>query len=309
MSYLRLGCIVVFFSLLFSGASVQAQHPTKPPKTWWPDANTGLMWTGEPLFKIASGKQAFDAAVDYCSTLDLAGVSGWRLPTLDEVKAATISERVVSPIEIVDEMGTHGGWKKVPGAAVPHDILFFRGGMAEGQGAIWTSTIAEGQSVWMVSIGDLIGWTLGTPYFHYDLAKSNDPRFFGRMCVRPIDPDLFQLVKEAPPTRPISSVDDLKPYVPLHKAQLAFKAGSYQESIAQAQNALQIKPNFAPAYWAMGLSYGKMGQWKDAVANLKMAIKYDKLYPAAKQALQWAQEREKAAKKGIPPAGPDPVWN
>ncbi|MGC2479629.1 MAG: tetratricopeptide repeat protein, partial [Candidatus Sulfotelmatobacter sp.] len=59
---------------------------------------------------------------------------------------------------------------------------------------------------------------------------------------------------------PVPDLATLKPYVPLNKARLAYQAGQYQESINQAKNALWLKPDFASAYWAMGISYGMLAR-------------------------------------------------
>jgi hypothetical protein len=47
------------------------------------DEATGLMWQkGEP------SEKTWQAAMDYCSNLSLAGHSDWRLPSLEELKTA-----------------------------------------------------------------------------------------------------------------------------------------------------------------------------------------------------------------------------
>jgi len=117
-------------------------------------------------------------------------------------------------------------------------------------------------------------------------------------CARPMEADLLQLAKGAQVNAPVPGILTLKAYVPLNKARLAYQAGQYQESINQAKNALLVKPDFAPAYWAVGISYGMMGQWDLAITNLETALKIDKDYGDAKYALKWAKDRQKAARTG-----------
>ena len=87
-----------------------AQGWTKDPTTWWPDSSTGLMWAGQvhgnphpnPNDQFACcvlGRNglSWQQANDYCSALQLGGFAGWRLPTLDEVKAATVIRKTVDP--------------------------------------------------------------------------------------------------------------------------------------------------------------------------------------------------------------------
>jgi hypothetical protein len=59
----------------------------------------------------------------------------------------------------------------------------------------------------------------------------------------------------------------------------------------------------------MGISYGMLDQWDQAVSNLQSALKIDKDYRDAETALQWAKDGLKAAKKGKQPKEPSPTWN
>lgn len=62
---------------------------SKIPTTWWPDASTGLMWTGQSSFSLR-GVMTWDDAGIYCSSLTLGGFSGWRLPTIPEMRSENI---------------------------------------------------------------------------------------------------------------------------------------------------------------------------------------------------------------------------
>jgi hypothetical protein len=46
-----------------------------------------------------------------------------------------------------------------------------------------------------------------------------------------------------------------------------------------------------------------------AITNLEAALKIDKDYGAAKDALKWAKEGQSAAKKGKCPKAQNPQWN
>jgi tetratricopeptide (TPR) repeat protein len=65
----------------------------------------------------------------------------------------------------------------------------------------------------------------------------------------------------------------------------------------------------ATAYWGIGISYGRLGQWDQAISNLQSALKIDKDYRDAETALKWAKDGLKAAKKGKQPKEPSPTWN
>ena len=124
-----------------------------------------------------------------------------------------------------------------------------------------------------------------------------------------MEAEILQFAKDAQVNVPVPDILTLKAYVPLNKARIAFHAGQYQESIDQAKNALWVKSDFAPAYWGMGISYGMMGQWDFAITNLEAALKIDKDYGDAKDALKWAKEGQKAAKSGGKIKTQSPQWD
>ena len=119
----------------------------------------------------------------------------------------------------------------------------------------------------------------------------------GAICVRSMEPDLLQVAKTAEPYLPVPDVQILKNYIPLNKARLAYQAGNYQESITQAQIAISLKADPATAYWGIGISYGMLGQWDQAISNLQSALAINKNSNDAKTAMKWAQDGLKAAKK------------
>jgi hypothetical protein len=98
-------CLIVFGTQFspaqnFCAASNLAQFSSAQRKgltTWWPDPSTGLMWTGQAWGNKMNWKQASD----YCAASNLGGFSGWRLPTLDELKAITYYHHVTLPAKNV----------------------------------------------------------------------------------------------------------------------------------------------------------------------------------------------------------------
>jgi tetratricopeptide (TPR) repeat protein len=127
-------------------------------------------------------------------------------------------------------------------------------------------------------------------------------------CVRNMEPDLLELAKASQVPSPVPNVQMLRAYVPIAQAHASFTAGQYQAAITQANSALALNPKSAPALWALGVCYGLLGQWDQAVTNLESAVKIDKNFNHGKDALKWAREGQKVAKKGESPKGNAPVW-
>lgn len=282
-SPLVLLCLVVFSTQLFAA-------PLKDPTTWWPDPSTGLMWAG----RTPATGMIWKEANDYCASLKLGGYSGWRLPTLDEIKTITAYK------QISDNDNTE------------HYYLQWKGGITAF--SVWTSTLNDDEHAWVVRSGE----ALSVPSFMNFLVHGPDTnhligkmttRWGSALCTRPMQAGLYQLSKDAQVNIAVADVATLEAYVPINKARLAYRAGQYQESIYQAQNALSLKADLAPAYWGMGISYGMTGQWDLAIINLEAALKIDKEYGDAKNALKWAKEGQKAAKTGGKNKAPNPQWN
>ena len=135
-----------------------------------------------------------------------------------------------------------------------------------------------------------------------------DP-YMGGICVRSMTPDLLEAAKAAEVYLPVPDLQTLETFIPLNKARLAYQAGNYQESIAQAQIAISLKADPATAYRGIAISYGMLGHWDQAISNLQSALKIDKDYRDAETALKWANDGLKAAKKGKQPKEPSPKWN
>jgi tetratricopeptide (TPR) repeat protein len=124
-----------------------------------------------------------------------------------------------------------------------------------------------------------------------------------------MEAELLQIAKDAQVSHPVSDVEALKKYVPLNKARLAYQAGQYQESVTLAQQALAFNDDPVSVYYGLGIAYGRLGQWDQALANLGSARKIDKDSTLVKAALKWAKKGRKAAAKGRQAKEKPPVWD
>jgi Protein of unknown function (DUF1566) len=307
MSVLKnhVGVFLIFLCLLFGGTQIGSSESPRVPTTWWPDPSTGLMWTGQSSSQLR-GAMAWDDAGNYCSSLALGGFPGWRLPTLDEMRGA----EYFFPVTETDKNGV--------GQTV--DYLAMKGGILISDATrVWTSTPAGDQQYMSVFMGppDVFGMLFKPKQWgtildparanaHERVSKVSDRNAV--LCVRSIDPDLLQIAKDAQVSQPVPDLLTLKANVPLNKARQAFQARDYQAAITRAQSAIAIKPDLAPAYWGIGVSYGSLGQWDQAVSNLESALKIDKGYGDAKDSLQWAKDNQKAAKHGKTAKDKPPLW-
>jgi len=243
-------------------------------------------------------------ANDYCASLQLGGFAGWRLPTLDEVKAATVIRKTVGPYP-TSYGAENKAMRELDDAVsqMPYDALFFKKGGIDtfGPMMIWTSTLSQSDanSAWVVGIEAY------NPFFTSLMVYAS----VGAECVRPMEADLLLTAKAAEVNHPVPDLQTLQTFIPLNKARLAYQAGNYQESLSQAQIAVSLKADPATAYWGIGISYGRLGQWDQAISNLQSALAIDKNYRDAETALKWAKDGLKAAKKGKQPKEPSPKWN
>jgi tetratricopeptide (TPR) repeat protein len=296
-----------------------AQVFPKDPAKWWPDPSTGLMWaehgysSSKHSFWVAYGLN-WQQSVDYCAALKLGGFSGWRIPTLDEVKGIAYTRHGVVTTsghgcpagsnldpksDCVNTLTTSDPHDE-PSIKIPEwgdDPMIFTW--------VWTSTPSP--------YADKSAWIVGPYVSAATVVQTDDHRNrmdpFAALCVRPMDADTLQIAKDAQVSIPIPDLQTLKAYVMLNKARLAYQAGQYQDSLTQAQNALSIQGGLQTAYWGMGLSYGMLGQWDLAIANLNSAFKLNKNYQGDVYAtLQWAKASTKAAKKGQKPKIKGKEW-
>jgi Protein of unknown function (DUF1566)/Tetratricopeptide repeat len=298
------GVFLVMVCLIIGPTQLCSAQALKAPTTWWPDPTTALMWTGQSSFGLRPTMN-WDDAGTYCSSLTLGGFSGWRLPTIPEMR----SEEYLYPVTTTDKNG----------ADQTVDFLGFKGNVQITQlTRIWTSSVAGDQQYFSVFMGppDVFGILFKGQFkaalnpdrseAHERVSKASDRN--AALCVRPIDANLLQLAHDAQPSHPVPDLLTLKADVPLNLARLSFQAGRYQDAIAHSQGALAIKPDLADAYWGIGISYGMLGQWDQAISNLESALKIDKGYGDAKDSLQWARDNQKAAKHDKTAKDKSPIW-
>jgi hypothetical protein len=262
------------------------------------------MWTGQSSYSFR-GAMNWDDAGAYCSSLVLGSFSGWRLPTIPEMR----SEEYLYPVTNTDK----------DGISQTVDFLGFKGNVQVVQETrIWTSSVAGDQQYFSVFMGppDVFGILFkgqlkaalnpDRSEAHERVSKVSDRN--GALCVRSIDADLLQLAQDARVSHPVPDLLTLKANVPLNLARLSFQAEHYQDAISQSQDALAIKPDLADAYRGIGISYGMLGRWDQAISNLESALKIDKGYGDAKDSLQWAKDSQKAVKHGKTAKDKSPLW-
>ena len=90
----RIALSLLLFGILFPVVAA-AQSAT------WTDPATKLMWAGQDNKKDIDWNQA----KNYCSNLALAGYSGWRLPTIEEL--AAIYDPTQDTVLVIHEKSGH----------------------------------------------------------------------------------------------------------------------------------------------------------------------------------------------------------
>jgi hypothetical protein len=319
--------LVVLCLAAFDAQICSAQLFSKDPAKWWPDPSTGLMWaehgyTGRVRSILHVRGRTWQESVDYCAALKLGGFTGWRLPTLDEVKGIGYTRHGVVFTSgrpnmscIHDNPVTHPCGPIVT-TSDPQDWVTIK--IPEWSADdfpfstfVWTSTPTPDAQKPAPLIAQPMVWIVG-PELRVGTIPTNwadyDRYYLAALCVRPMDPALLPIAKDALVDVPVPDLQMLKAYVPLNKARLAYEAGQYQESITQARNALSMEPRLLTAYWGIGISYGMLGQWDLAIANLNSAYKLDKMRGDVYSTLQWAKASKKAAKKGEKPKIKGKEW-
>ena len=122
-------CLAVFTALIFviscgGGSKIgdktdpttepteePTEEPTTEPTTDPPecssssgtpckDSSSGLTWSAR-----ASSTMAWDDAKSYCESYTEGGLSGWHLPTIDELKTLLIADRVTSNCQVSETNG------------------------------------------------------------------------------------------------------------------------------------------------------------------------------------------------------------
>jgi hypothetical protein len=273
--------------------SVTCFAQSRPVTGWWPDPSTGLMWTGSSFSTSKSGTP-FPEAQAYCSSLQLGGYSGWRLPALDEAKAAMF----LSP-DTYTWYDMHGN----PTNSLTYMTYLFKGHLVAGR---WLRTSTqEGAKVWIVvPEGGLsskqqyppspVGVTgLKSIFTTVSPTKGNNVDF-DALCVRQMEPDLLALAKQAEVDHPVPDLQTLKANIPLTEAKSALGNQNYQQSISDLQATLALQPNLEEADFDLGIAYGGLNQWNQAITSFSAVLKLEKSNQSALSGLKWAKKEQKA---------------
>ncbi|MGO8756951.1 MAG: DUF1566 domain-containing protein [Terracidiphilus sp.] len=271
----------LFLFLFLAFATVQYTSALTPPKDWWPDPATGLMWTGEAAWNSWRGI-TWSQANEYCSTLQLGGFSGWRLPTIDEADNLLVDAPV--PAVHMSEQPPPSDRPTIWNPFYPSQVL--RAPLYVPETAkVWTSTAAGKNNYFTIQpLG--VNSTVNTSPGRGRLAT---------LCVRPMEPDILSAAKEAQVSHPVPDARTLRAGIPLRHAYILYQQGNFQESISQAQAALALKPDLVSAAFDIGLCYAALKQWNQALATFQAALKLDTHNKDTKKAIAWADRNLKAA--------------
>lgn len=285
----------LFLFSFLAFATVQHTSALTPPKDWWPDPSSGLMWTGEANWNSWRGI-TWSRANEYCSTLQLGGFSGWRLPTIDEADNLLVDASV--PAAHMSEEPPPGDRPTVWNPFYPSRVL--RAPLYVPETAkVWTSTAAGKKNYFTIQ-------PLGV-----NSTVNNSPGT-GRsaaLCVRPMEPDILAAAKKAQVSHLVPDVWTLQADIPLRQANILYQQGNYEESISQAQAALALKPDLVSAAFDIGLCYAALKQWNQALAAFRAALKLDTHNSATKSAIAWADRNQKTTAGHIKVKLKGAVWH
>lgn len=277
---------------------MRAFAATSPATTWWPDPSTGLMWTGSDYSAYFSGI-SWAKAGNYCSTLKLDGVTGWRLPTIDEAKAMLVPANFAGR----DDPATHQrGMPPTPAVYYPaYSSRSFRGGISSSGFRVWTSTLVNPKTAWTVEPGGF--------FTTVNKTKINDHINKSAVCVHTMDPSTLAVAKQVQIDFPVPDLLTLQADGPLLQGSTSYRNADFQQSLQQAQAALTINPNDAAAAFDVALSYAALQQWNQALTGFQAALKLDKGDGRIKEAITWAQQHQKVAAAGEGKIkAPTPLW-
>jgi len=273
--WLRTLGLVSAVSLL---AATTSQAVGQQPTTWWPDPASGLMWTGS-MFDHSHGIN-FQQAQAECDGFTLAGYSSWRLPTLAEVNA------VLAPTTGYRQFNARDG-RLIVDYSSPSPTVKMKF-VESSDWPVWTSTVAGPGRIYVRQFG------LPQPTFTVSLTdKSNS--FPAVFCVRPMEPDLLQLAKQAQPDKPVTGLSQLQAIALLAKAEHSFDQDQFAEAIAGAKQALALDAKSIRALDDIAIASAYAGNWADALANLNAASRLDKDQPETKADLKWVKSVQKQA--------------
>jgi len=281
---------VAFFLLVYAASTARAQG-NEGVTAWWPDVRQNVIWTATTVGGPKS-TQNYHQALQSCSSLVIGNMSGWRLPTINELDGVTGSDS--RDVLVVDRQGDYHD----TGRAGGYSFLRFDGSSYANW--IWTSTSAPDNK--MVTLNLAAGW--------HTTSKPTDSYRHGAYCVRTMEPEIEGAAKQALPSKPVASLQDLRNLIPLRQAYDAYGKHDYATSFADAQAAAALNSKSAEAIYAEGLSQAGLGHWADALADFKIVKKMD--WDSMSYPITWAQNNEKVAASGKmlnPKKNTPPNWS
>jgi tetratricopeptide (TPR) repeat protein len=71
-----------------------------------------------------------------------------------------------------------------------------------------------------------------------------------------------------------------------------YQAGRFEDCIASAKRALEIKPGYAEAYNNIAAAYNSLGRWDEGIRAAQQAVRLKPDYQLAKNNLAWAVSRK-----------------
>jgi tetratricopeptide (TPR) repeat protein len=118
------------------------------------------------------------------------------------------------------------------------------------------------------------------------------------LALLPGDPKVKQYLDErgeavVPPSAPVAETPES-----LLTASLRFyQAGDFQSSIAVAQKALGLRPDYAEAYNNIAAAYASMKKWDEAIAAAREALRLKPDFALARNNLAWAESEKRKVTK------------
>jgi len=275
-------CFPCFLILLL--ASATRWLPAQQPTTWWPDPNSGVMWTGTVTLPRANLN--FEQAQARCAGVTIGGYSGWRLPTLAEVDSATGSDTVYGTVVVGSGRRNVAPTDEINYSDPrPSSNLKFN---SFSLWPIWTSTSA-GQDKVYVQL-----WTPpGRTYAAGVTERGVSTGYAQAFCVRPMEPDLLQLAKDAHPPSPVTGIPQLKSIALLVQAEDALAQDQFSDAVSFAKQGLALDPKSIRALDDIGMASAYAGNWADALSNLQAAKTLDKYFTATTDDLKWVEGAQK----------------
>ena len=274
---IRILCLACISVALSTGAAPWLSAQQKQQTTWWPDPATGLMWTG---YSLGSALMDQQRASDACAAMTDEGYQGWRLPSVDELKA------VLEPTTLYDSTFKWNGQVKSTTATPGARLKFADFGDIQ----LWTSTVASPGNFYIFH-GE------GSASF-YAVPATKHGVLFGwssAFCVRAMEPDLLQLAKAAHPPTPVTGIPQLKSIAQLVLAEDALADDQFDTAITDAKQALTLDPKSVRAFDDIGVASAYAGQFQDALANLHSAQSLDKNLPETNDDIKWVNSFQKQA--------------